>query len=339
MKGGFSKMKNKHRTFQTEVCVRRALAHKLGIIALIAVMVFSMASCATAARVRTPMNGIESVIPGGTLNLRVSGDQVTVKVSSTEDGTGAVKSGTSVSASGVLTVDAGETAENLYVTATSAKDGTQHTLLIRVVTVKEVVINPATVAIEQGKGTSFSSQVNGTNNPNQNVSWTVGSKPDGTGSVRTATIIIAGSLSVATNETSPIYVKVTSDIDPSKSAVARVDVTIPQRPGQQPPPPPFEPDPIQPAPVGTWKTEDGGITITMTFNANGTGTQRMDSGNFNLMTLNTKWTASGNKLMVNTNVEGGADGVGVTNYTYEIIDGTLTWQVEGQRQTTKWTRQ
>jgi hypothetical protein len=310
-----------------------------GIIAFVAVIGFSMVSCVTGARVRSPINGIESVIPGGTLNLRISGDQVTVKVSSTADGTGAVKPGTSVSASGVLTVDAGETSENLYVTATSAKDGTQHTLLIRVVTVKEVVIDPATVTIEQGKGTSFSAQVNGTNNPNQNVSWTVGSKADGTGTVRSATIIIAGSLSVATNETSPIYVKVTSDIDPSKSAIARVDVTIPQRPGQQPPPPPFEPDPIQPAPVGTWKTDADGMTMILTFNANGTGTQRMVAGTLDLMVINMTWTASGNKITTNTNVAGGADNVGILNYTYEIIDDTLTWQAEGQRQTTTWKRQ
>ena len=157
------------------------------------IFVLSMVSCASGARVRTPMSGIESVIAGGTLDLRISGKELTVSVSSTEDGTGAVASGTTISEKGKLTVDPAETAQNLYVTAASA-DGTNHTLHIRIVKVTDVVISPPTATVEAGGMTNFTARVNGTNNPNQNVTWSVGSNPDGTGAVRLLTAVVLGVL-------------------------------------------------------------------------------------------------------------------------------------------------
>jgi hypothetical protein len=211
-----------------EDCMKNMIKF-FGITALVAVIGFSMVSCATTGgpRVRSPISGIVSVIPGGTLNLRISGKEVTVKVSSTEDGTGAVASGTTVSDSGVLTVDASETAQNLYVIATSAEDGANNTLQIRVVTVTEVVITPATATVEAGQYGSFSAQVNGTNNPNQNVSWTVGSSADATGTVRPLTLIVGGALTVNAEERGYLYVKATSVVDPTKSAIVRVNITPP----------------------------------------------------------------------------------------------------------------
>jgi hypothetical protein len=313
-KGGF--MKNKS--------VSKVLALTVGL-----ALAFSTVSCATGPKVRSQMSGITSVIRGGTLSLWITGKQVIVTVSSTEDGTGAVAPGTTVTVGGTLTVDANETAQNLYVTAASAVDETQHTLQIRLVTVTDVVITPATATIEQGKSTAFSARVNGTNNPNQNVSWTVGSNPDGTGTVRPSTLMIAGALNVASDQSSAVYVKATSVVDPSKSAVVRVNVTAApsaaaapaasqpaasQQPAQQQQS--QQPAQNQQSLVGRWRSTGGVNTVILTFNADGTGTYDLNGS-----ISNTKWTVSGDRLTLTTLA---GSGEYPNTYTYSISGNTLT---------------
>jgi len=263
------------------------------------IFVLSMVSCATGPRVRTPMSGIESVIAGGTLDLRISGKEVTVSVSSTEDGTGAVASGTTISEKGKLTVDPAETAQNLYVTAASAADDTNHTLQIRIVTVDGVVISPTTATVRAGEATNFTVRVIGMNNPNQNVTWSVGPNPDGTGSALLFTGVVLGVLTVNEEERGTLYVKATSVVDPTKSMIVPVTVT-------------------QPSPVGTWKGAVGGLALTYTFRSGGKGTFVLGETSREFT-----WSTNGNQLILN--IGGTGDSVNTYSINGSLLKGyTLT---------------
>ncbi|MCL2229671.1 MAG: hypothetical protein FWC01_01100 [Treponema sp.] len=197
----------------------------LGLLIVITAVVF--ASCASVVRIRSD---ITSVIAGGMVNLRVSGSDLEVKVSSTPDGSGPVAAGTFVSSRGLLTVDPRETALFLYVIARSTKEEKSDTMQIRVVTVDSVVISPASGATAVASRTlQLSAQVTGNNNPDRNVTWKVGSNNDGTGSVTAGTAINNnGLLTVAREETfRTLFVTATSSIDTSKSSTVLINIVVP----------------------------------------------------------------------------------------------------------------
>jgi|GEM_PF-6982716 len=321
----------------------------LSFITLIAVItVMTAASCATtSARVRVPLGGLTSVIPGGTVPVNISGEGVSTIVSSTQDGSGAVAPGTTVSGSR-LTVDANETAQNLYVIATAA-DGSRDTLAIRVVTVTEVVITPGEATVEAGKSISFTVQVNGNNRPDQHVSWGVGTSPDGSGTARGVGLLF-GVLSVPADASGPLYVKATSSVDLSKSAVVRVDVTRPAPAAAAPAPAPATPapaattpttpsttqpsqpaqqQPAQPAPAGNTDQALNGLWIlassTYPSNAPAIGATgfRFNNGILHMVTngIDSSWngtyTTSGNNLVI-------VMGSSTVRSRYSISGNTLT---------------
>jgi hypothetical protein len=136
-------------------------------------------------------------------------------------------SGTTISATGLLTVAAGETATSLTVRATStvdtAKSGTATVTVTIPITVSTVTVDPATVNVANGGTQTFSATVAGTGNPAQTVTWTVsGNNRAGT------TINAAGALNVAANETATsLTVRATSTVDTAKFGTAVVTVTVP----------------------------------------------------------------------------------------------------------------
>ncbi|MCL2705849.1 MAG: hypothetical protein FWE72_06545 [Spirochaetaceae bacterium] len=172
---------------------------------------------------------LSSVLPGGTLNFSSTGRGINWAVSSTNNGSGPVAAGTSISQNGVLTVDRNETALILYVIAKSTKDGFSDIKQIRVVTVSGVAITPTGQPVSTGRTLQFRAQVTGNNNPDSAVTWRVSSNAAGTGSVTHGTNINAnGLLTAASNETAPIlYIFATSVVDPSKFSSINIGVVIP----------------------------------------------------------------------------------------------------------------
>jgi uncharacterized protein YjdB len=175
---------------------------------------------------------------------------VTRKVSSSSSGTGAVISGTSINANGLLTVSANETAATLYITATSTVDSTKSASAVVTVnippvvtppavtppvttpppvtpTVTSVIVSPSNQSLERGKTLQFSASVTGTNNPSNAVTWKVSSNSAGTGAVTSGTGINAGGLlTVSANENvSTLYVIATSAADTTKSGSTTVTIT------------------------------------------------------------------------------------------------------------------
>ena len=136
--------------------------------------------------------------------------------------------GTSISAGGLLTVGANETASTLTVRATSTVDPSKFgTAIVKVYasaddlpTVTSVTVSPATATVAKGAAQQFTAAVSGTNNPAQTVTWTVEGGGDGT------SISTGGFLTVGANETAAaLTVRAASTDDPSKSGTATVTVS------------------------------------------------------------------------------------------------------------------
>jgi formylglycine-generating enzyme required for sulfatase activity len=169
--------------------------------------------------------GTASVIKGGTATF-------TAEVTGTGDPAQTVSwalsgggEGTTISAAGVLTVAANETATNLTVTATStvdtSKSGTA-AVTITSFTVSAVTVSPGTVSVGKGGTQTFTAVVTGTGDPAQTVTWTLSGGGTGT------TISAAGVLVVAANETAAsLTITATSTVDTSKSGTAAVTVGLP----------------------------------------------------------------------------------------------------------------
>ncbi len=135
---------------------------------------------------------------------------------------------TSIAADGILTIDADETEATLTVTATSSVDSTKFgTATVTVTddppltpTVTDVVVSPETYTMNPGETHVFSAVVNGLNDPQQSVIWTV----EG-GSTETS-ITSGGALTVSLNETATeLNVRATSTDDSTKFGTATVTVT------------------------------------------------------------------------------------------------------------------
>ena len=178
--------------------------------------------------IRTDGN-ISSVIAGGTLVLKVTGQSVIWSVSSTSDGSGSVDPGTFITQNGVLTASINETALILYVIAVSATSDQSDVKPIRVVSVSGVSVEPINQFVAIGRTIQFRATVSGNNNPDNAVKWKVSSNTSGTGAVTAGTSINAtGVLIVAANESlTVLYIFAYSVIDPVKYGVIPVSVVRP----------------------------------------------------------------------------------------------------------------
>jgi uncharacterized protein YjdB len=136
-------------------------------------------------------------------------------------------SASSIDASGVLTVGAGETATSLTVKATSVADNSKNgTATVSVTTatpstptVTSVSVSPSTASVQKGNTQNFSATVSGINSPSQSVTWSVSG-----GSA--SSIDASGVLTVGAGETATsLTVKATSVDDNSKNGTATVSVT------------------------------------------------------------------------------------------------------------------
>ena len=139
---------------------------------------------------------------------------------------GSKSAGTTISATGLLTVADGETAKTLTVTATAKGDGTTSgTATVTVTqpaTITGVTVTPATATVEAGKTQRFTATVIGTGNVSKEVTWTVSGSNAGT------TISTTGLLTVAAGETAAtLTVTATAVGDSNKSGTATVTVTQP----------------------------------------------------------------------------------------------------------------
>ena len=182
----------------------------------------------------------------------------TVQFSATVNGTGGfsqevtwsvsggVSAGTSISANGLLTVAADETAGSITVTAAASGDSSKSASATVTVTppasVTGVIVSPAGATVEAGKTVQFSATVNGTGGFSQEVTWSV------SGGVSAGTSISAnGLLTVAADETAEsLTVTATASGDSGIYGTATVTVT--------PPSTPDEPD------VPVWPVFPGGST-------------------------------------------------------------------------------
>ncbi|MCL2294671.1 MAG: SUMF1/EgtB/PvdO family nonheme iron enzyme [Spirochaetes bacterium] len=137
---------------------------------------------------------------------------------------------TTLSGIGVLFVHEDETAGTLTVRAASihtpARYGTATVTVIddpaQMPTVTGVTVNPSTATVNRGGSQTFTAQVDGANNPQQDVTWAVESGVAGT-IINNA----SGLLTVAANETAvSLTVRATSMLDTTISGTAVV--TVPQ---------------------------------------------------------------------------------------------------------------
>ena len=159
---------------------------------------------------------------------------------------GGVNAGTSISADGLLTVAADETAGSITVTAAASGNSSKSASATVTVTppaaVTGVSISPAGATVEAGKTVQFSATVNGTGGFSQEVTWSV------SGGVSAGTSISAnGLLTVAADETAEsLTVMATASGGSSIYGTATVTVTQPSTPD--------EPD------VPVWPVFPGGST-------------------------------------------------------------------------------
>jgi hypothetical protein len=155
--------------------------------------------------------------------------------------------GTSISASGLLTIGANQNPGTVTVKATSTADPSKSAACAvkvpapPVPTVTGVSINPFSANVSRGSTKQFSASVMGSNNPAKTVNWSLSGDNGGT------SISSSGLLTVGANQSGNITVKATSTADPSKSKTAVVTVPKPATP----PPPKPTPAPVPPKPTPT----------------------------------------------------------------------------------------
>ena len=133
--------------------------------------------------------------------------------------------GTSISATGLLTIGPNQALGSLTVRATStlntARSGTATvTVTALPPTVTGVTVNPATAGVNPGATQQFSASVVGTNNPPQTVAWSV------SGGVAGTSISATGLLTVSPNQAvGTLAITATSTLDASRTGTATVTVT------------------------------------------------------------------------------------------------------------------
>ena len=159
---------------------------------------------------------------------------------------GGVSAGTSISADGLLTIAADETATSLTVMATACGDSSKSASVTVTVmppeSVTGVSISPADATVEAGQTVQFSASVSGTGEFSQEVTWSV------SGGVSAGTSISAdGLLTVAADETAT-SLTVTATASGGSSIYGTATVTV------TPPSTPDEPD------VPVWPVFPGGST-------------------------------------------------------------------------------
>jgi len=130
--------------------------------------------------------------------------------------------GTSINASGFMTIANNETAGTLTVTATSSVVSTvSGNSTVLVTSVSSVEVTPATITLNSGNTHQFNALVSGNNGPSQDVTWAV------LGGVTGTSISATGFLTVASTQTSgSLTVKATSTADPTVSGNATVTVPV-----------------------------------------------------------------------------------------------------------------
>jgi hypothetical protein len=169
-----------------------------------------------------------SVVKGGTLQFsaEVAGiGAYSNAVVWTLDG--AAAAGTAISAGGLLTVAATETAATLTVkaasTANSAKYGSATVNIADPVAITAVTVSPAAASVVKGETRQFSAAVTGTGSFSNAVVWTVGGNT-GAGT----SISEGGLLAIAANEgAATLTLTATSLADSTKSGSATVTVADP----------------------------------------------------------------------------------------------------------------
>jgi len=130
--------------------------------------------------------------------------------------------GTSINPNGLLSIADSQTAGSLNVTAISVDDpniiGVASVTIPLIIT--DLTVSPSTVSVIRGDSQQFTAEVNGSNNPPQDVIWTL------TGNANSETSINNnGLLTVASNETSTsLTVDATSSYNSSISGTASVAI-------------------------------------------------------------------------------------------------------------------
>jgi uncharacterized protein YjdB len=198
---------------------------------------------------------------------------------------GKTAAGTGISAAGLLSVAADETAATLTVTAAStansAKYGSVTANVVEPAVVQSVTVSPANPSVIKGETRQFSAAVTGTGAYSRSVLWTVeGKTAAGTG------ISAAGLLSVAADEgAETLTVAATSAVDSSQYGRVTVTITAPE-----PPPPSILSVTVSPGNASVVKGE------TRQFSVSVTGT-----GDYSRAVL---WTVEG-KTAAGTGISGG----------------------------------
>jgi len=219
----------------------RSFSKLIAITAVAAVTAFIFAGCLsyTVDFVEVNIEGnAESIDAGKTIQFHflvtASGkdtsqaQRVKWSVSSTNDGKGPVTPGTIVSPGGTLSVSIDEIYPILYVRATHEAYASKYDfkqIQVKGPKVGSVVLSsPATSAVAGGT-LKLSAFVAG-QAPHQGLTYSVGSKNDGTGAVAAGTAIAAdGTLTVAAAEpASSLYVKAVSNSDATKSNIKEIKI-------------------------------------------------------------------------------------------------------------------
>jgi len=131
--------------------------------------------------------------------------------------------GTTISASGVLSVSNAEMLTTLTVRATSTYDSSKHgdaavTLLSNI---SGVTVSPPTTSVLRGESSTFSATVTGTNDPVQTVTWSIAQNTK----QADTTINASGVLTVGVSETlTSLTVRATSTMDNTKYGEATVTI-------------------------------------------------------------------------------------------------------------------
>lgn len=238
---------------------------------------------------------------------------------------------------GKLTIGSDETASSVEVMATSnydlTKNGTK-TITVKLPSITSVAITPNTAEVQIGKSIQLEATVEGENNPDTTIKWSV------SGNTSTRTKVSNGKLTIGENETATtITVTATSKFDTSKKGTVTITIVQEEQP-VTPTTPVVTSITVTPATAEVEKGNTVTLTATVqgsnnpdtsvTWSVSGNSSSNTRISNEGVLTVGSDETANTLTIKATSNADNTKDATATITVKENAINITLGYQIQDE---------